>query len=332
MRQAAAQAGSDLAKARANAPMIGNMRHLSLRLVRKFIACNFALPFAYMHKGPEGKWDAEAIDMAVDLIGECPTTTLTELIDTVCSVLEAPMISKSALYEYLNDRLISYKQVYHENQMRNDPAVIQERKLFCQKLMAHIGPLRAYLDESGVSLGIARHRGRALIGELPNQLGPRNSGTNESVVCAIDNQHGVFHMKHRKGAYTKDIFQPFFQEVVDKYAGEGVGSVIFIMDNCRTHDGLVLQMIARFAMINDVSAGYDVWFLPRYSPMLNPIEECFNVFKFAIRHLFITQFRQEILAVMRAPWGTGETARAGILGRAIDMAISAVTPAKVQAQ
>jgi hypothetical protein len=50
-----------------------------------------------MHKGPEGKWDEEAIDMAVDLIGECPTMTLTELIDTVCSVLEAPMLSKSTL-------------------------------------------------------------------------------------------------------------------------------------------------------------------------------------------------------------------------------------------
>jgi hypothetical protein len=34
---------------------------------------------------------------------------------------------------------------------------------------------------------------------------------------------------------------------------------------------------------------------------------------------------------MRAPWGTGEAVRAGILWRAIDMAISAVTPAKVQA-
>jgi hypothetical protein len=304
---------------------------LSPQLIRKIIASNFALPFAYMHKGPEGKWGSEAIDMAVDLIAESPTMTLTELIDTVCSVLEALMISKSTLYAYLNDRLISYKQVYHENQMRNDPAVIQERQLFCQKLMTHIGPVRAYLDESGVSLGIARHRGRAPIGELPIELGPRNSGTNESVVCAVDNQHGVFHMKHRKGAYTKETFQPFFQEVVDKYVAEGVRGVIFIMDNCRIHDGAVLQMIARSAVINDVSAGYDVWFLPRYSPMLNPIEECFNVLKSAIRHLFITQFRQEILDVMRAQWGMGEAVRAGILGRAIDMAIRAVTPAKVQA-
>jgi hypothetical protein len=54
MRQAAAQAGNDLEKARVNAHVIGNMRHLSLQLVRKIIACNFALPFAYMHKGRRG--------------------------------------------------------------------------------------------------------------------------------------------------------------------------------------------------------------------------------------------------------------------------------------
>jgi hypothetical protein len=97
--------------------------------------------------------------MTVDLIAESPTMTLTELIDTVCSVLEAPMISKSTLYEYLNDRL------------------------------------------------------------------------------------------------------------------------------CRIHDGPMLQMVARSAMINGVSAGY--------SPMLNPIDECFNVFKSAVRHPFIAHFRRD---------------------------------------
>jgi hypothetical protein len=333
MRVAAVQAGDDLEQARVNATLIGVIRHLSVRLIRHIIACNFVLPFAYMHNGPEGKWNEEAIDMVVELIGETPTMTLKELIDTVCAVLEAPMISEATLHtcKYLNDRLISYKQVYHENQMRNDPLVIQERIAFCQKLLAEMGILRCYLDETGISLGLARHRGRAPIGQLPIQIGPRNSGMNESVVCAIDNSHGVVHMRHRKGSYTKETFQPFFQEVVDKYVAEGARNVRFIMDNCRIHDAEALRLVARSATVAGTPAGYDVWFLPRYSPMLNPIEECFNEFKAAIRHLFVTQFRQEILEVKQAPWGTGEATRAGILERAIDIAICAVTSHKVQA-
>jgi hypothetical protein len=107
--------------------------------------------------------------------------------------------------------------------------------------------------------------------------------------------------------------------------------VIFVMDNASIHKDSVIRPKIEGAMIGGVSARYKLWYLPPYSPMLNPIEEVFGCFKREVRRLLTTVFRTRVLEAMNAVWGEGRNTRDVIVREAIDMTGRVITPQLVQA-
>jgi hypothetical protein len=76
---------------------------------------------------------------------------------------------------------------------------------------------------------------------------------------------------------------------------------------------------------------YELRFLPRYSPMLNPIEEEFGEVKGDVRTQLAGPRRSDVLGVMGQAWGHQGHERDRILSEAITQALRVVTPRKVRA-
>jgi transposase len=72
------------------------------------------------------------------------------------------------------------------------------------------------------------------------------------------------------------VFLSFINEVIDKVDASGIGPSVFVMDNVAFHR--VSEVRER---VED--GGHTIKFLPRYSPMLNPIENMFSQWKQLVR-------------------------------------------------
>jgi hypothetical protein len=321
---------------------VATSRGLARQTARKIINADFVHTFGWQHPSKSRKCSEAQIDRALELIEEAPTTPLKRIIERMQTdpVDPAPQISASTLTSYLEGRLITYKQVTRHNQQRNSPEVKVERQAYVAEadraVQAGFGAV--FLDETGVSNGLHRSRGRAPIGQEAIVIGPRSDGRNESIFCAVNSTHGLVHFAHRPGAYKADTFEIEFDTMVTKMVGLDIRKAWIVADNCRIHKKAVLAGIAdaKARQAERDHGGrfeYVVKFLPPYSPMLNPIEEVFADLKRSIREQFDDplQLHPQVLAIARQPWGQQGTFRGRLLQPAFYTTVGVITPASVAA-
>ena len=129
---------------------------------------------------------------------------------------------------------------------------------------------RIYVDETGFNLWTKRAYGRAPRGERVNRVVRGQRGNNITVIVAISDSVGVLYYEIKEGGVNKDKFSDFMMSLS---AVLGEEEAVVILDNAPCHRGVQ----NRFP---DLS----IKFLPPYSPFLNPIEECFSVFKAYLKH------------------------------------------------
>jgi len=125
-----------------------------------------------------------------------------------------------------------------------------------------------FLDETGVNLSLARAFGRATGGRRVFGAVPKNYGAGVTVLGAM-RRDGLLASLEVRGATDEIVMLTFIEEVLRLVMEKGD---VVVLDNLTSHKTRKVQ--AAFGAL-----GVEVWYLPPYSPDLNPIELCWSKFK-----------------------------------------------------
>jgi transposase len=131
-----------------------------------------------------------------------------------------------------------------------------------------------FIDEMGSHLAMTRLYGRAEPGERVFEKVPGDRGENVSTIGAID-LDGIRTGLSVPGAIDGETMLFFVEELLAPTLKRG--EIVFL-DNCPIH---------KMDEIEEAVEARGAWviFLPRYSPDLNPIENCWSKVKAILRSL-----------------------------------------------
>ena len=130
-----------------------------------------------------------------------------------------------------------------------------------------------FVDECGTHTSMARLRARAPRGERAYGRVPRNRGRSTTTVLASMGAGGMGPCLAVEGATTKAVFEAYVEGVLAPSLSPGQ---VVVMDNLGAHRGERVRELVE-------GKGCELWFLPPYSPDLNPIEEAFSKVKGLLR-------------------------------------------------
>ena len=129
-----------------------------------------------------------------------------------------------------------------------------------------------FLDETGTNLAMTRRYARAEGQARAHGYAPKNQGENVSLIGSI-RLDGEITAMNFTGSLDGDAYCVYAKEILCPSLRAGD---IVVMDNLRVHQNkFVRDMIE--------TCGAEVWYLPPYSPKLNPIEECWSKVKTILR-------------------------------------------------
>jgi len=161
----------------------------------------------------------------------------------------------------------------------NTLEVLRARTEYVHQLLLMMDRNRVYLDETGFNLHTKKSKGRALAGN-PATITVVPKGKRITLISALSLQ-GMIHTRivhnvgEKKGTNAED-FRNFLLDLVPKIPR---GSVL-ILDNAKIHHANNLG-----STWNMLKQTYDIdyFYLPPYSPFLNPIELAFHSLKEAVK-------------------------------------------------
>ena len=202
---------------------------------------------------------------------------LLKLIDDDCTITLQSMIEKlnlsvhrSTVWRWLKALNISFKMTRSIPEKRNCSEVKLERICYADWYQAIHMDLRyknlVFIDESPFSLHMLRSHGRSLVGTTPNPVVENSRGRNVTMILAIS-AISVVSCEAVLGGVNHVIFQDFLTKLKDIL---GDGEYIILMDNVKFHH-------SNKEFYDDYP--YEIHYLPRYSPFLNPCEEVFSQIK-----------------------------------------------------
>ena len=143
---------------------------------------------------------------------------------------------------------------------------VAERRAVWRVKQVGLDPTKlVFIDETWCKTNMTRRRGRAPKGERLAQAVPHGHWKTTTLIAALDHR-GMRCATTVDGAVNTDVFTAFVKQVLAPRLRAGE---IVVLDNLSSHKcTAVRQAIA--------SAGARLWFLPPYSPDLNPIEPAFS--------------------------------------------------------
>lgn len=131
-----------------------------------------------------------------------------------------------------------------------------------------------FIDETWAKTNMTRLRGRAPIGQRVIDRTPHGHWKTTTLIAAIDHT-GTRCATVVDGAVNADLFEAFVAQVLVPTLKYGE---IVVMDNLSSHKRDRTRELIE-------STGAALWYLPPYSPDLNPIENVFSKVKQALRSL-----------------------------------------------
>ncbi|POM62586.1 hypothetical protein PHPALM_28242 [Phytophthora palmivora] len=159
-----------------------------------------------------------------------------------------------------------------------------KRQVFASRLKEHQckGDCIVYFDETKFNVYCKRGRGRAKRGELATVAMVPSKGPNLQIQCAVNSTIGVVLYRLQRGSIKMEEIAEFVEEIykavkaspafADNYKGK---NVVIVFDNAPAHR----QTEDRITEHDDMV----LMRLAPYSPMCNPIENCFSVLKSHIK-------------------------------------------------
>ena len=125
-----------------------------------------------------------------------------------------------------------------------------------------------FIDESGAKTNMTRLYGRAKAGERAIDYAPSGHWCTTTMISSV-RLDGSTACMVVDGATNKEVFQVYVSEILlpTLHAGD-----VVIMDNLSSHKNQEVKNLIE-------SVGAELWFLPPYSPDLNPIEQMWSKVK-----------------------------------------------------
>ena len=139
--------------------------------------------------------------------------------------------------------------------------------------VAAIDPTRfVRVDETGSHVGLAPTHGRAPRGMRAHGIVPRNRGRVTTLIASLT-LAGMGPALMLEGGVGADAFVAYVTGLLAPTLRPGQ---IVVLDNLAAHHAARVRSAIE-------GRGAEVWFLPAYSPDLNPIEEAFSKLKAVLR-------------------------------------------------
>ncbi|KAG7170623.1 uncharacterized protein LOC121864144 isoform X3 [Homarus americanus] len=257
--------------------------------------------------------DNETLDLTVMLLEANPMMTLTEIKEVVMDKFPIkPHFSEVTLSRYLDGELISLKMSRDSPAERNSPTVKEARHAYATWMLATgLQQQLVYIDETVFNLWTKRTYGRARRGERVHRAVGGQRGRNTTVIAAIAEHCGILYHEIHYGSVTKEVFSDFIPSLA---AIIGDARSIHVLDNAPIHNGIA----AVYPELN-------FKFLPPYSPCLNPIENCFSVFKSYLKQYLHREAPRCNAAHARQEGVTLNALREKILQVGVESALPTVT-------
>ena len=214
------------------------------------------------------------VQLLVNMVEQTPDLTL-KVMKQRLATDAGVQVSISSVARALDAQLISMKKLQdcpvRRNSMRTKTLRAEYADWYLQQ---EAGKVLVYVDESCFNIFTRRTRGRAAVGQPAFRQVQFERGKNLNLVMAVASGVGVVYFELQRGTMTKERYQCFLDnlEHVLRTTGAVMNDVAMVMDNAPVHNG---------ATCGDVA----VKFLPPYSPFLNPIENCFSLFKVKLREV-----------------------------------------------
>ena len=146
-----------------------------------------------------------------------------------------------------------------------------------------------FIDESGAKTNMTRLYGRAKEGQRAVDDAPSGHWCTTTMISSV-RLDGSTACMVVDGATTKDIFKAYVEHILLPTLKAGD---IVVLDNLSAHKNKeILDLIE--------SIGAELWFLPPYSPDLNPIEKMWSKIKSILRRLKARTEEALINAVAKA--------------------------------
>ncbi len=159
------------------------------------------------------------------------------------------------------------------------------------------------MDECSTNIALAPRYARAPKGERAFGKAPRNWGPNVTLISSIT-LGGMGASLSIEGSADRESFSLYLEEVLCPALRRGQ---IVVMDNLSVHKSrYVRELIER--------RGCELWFLPAYSPDLNPIEEAFSKAKGILKKAKARTLQALFEATARALSAVGEEDARGFFG------------------
>jgi transposase len=149
-----------------------------------------------------------------------------------------------------------------------------------------------WVDECGTHTSMTRLYARAPRGERAYGTIPRNRGKNTTLIASMTLQGAMGEAMAVEGSTKGFVFEAYLERFLAPTLEEGQ---IVVMDNLGAHK------TDRVRELIEVR-GCELWFLPAYSPDLNPIEEAFSKVKALLRKA-AARTREALVEAMGAALG-----------------------------
>lgn len=125
------------------------------------------------------------------------------------------------------------------------------------------------VDECGTHTSMTRSRARAPRGQRAYGRVPRNRGKNTTLIASMTLAGAMGPAMAVEGGTDRHVFEGYVERFLAPSLSEGQ---IVVLDNLGAHKTERVRELIE-------ARGAEVWFLPSYSPDMNPIEEAFSKVK-----------------------------------------------------
>jgi len=146
-----------------------------------------------------------------------------------------------------------------------------------------------FVDESGAKTNMTRLYGRAMAGKRAIDNTPCGHWCTTTMLSSV-RLDGSTACMVVDGATNKEVFQAYVQRILLPTLKTGD---IVVMDNLSAHKSQQVRELIK-------SVGAELWYLPAYSPDLNPIEKMWSKIKSILRTLKARTEEALIRAIAKA--------------------------------
>ncbi|KAE9310131.1 hypothetical protein PF008_g20534 [Phytophthora fragariae] len=227
--------------------------------------------------------------------------------------------------------LYSTKRLRIEKETMNSSVNKEKRKTFVAELNKHIkkGNVVVFQDETNFNLYLSRNEGWSRIGERAVVQLPLSKGSNLHVQGGVSSGSGLVLLQTHEGSVKKQENARFMADLFvaalrsEEYEELQPAKVVIVTDNAPSHsevETLAREYLAADGIVN--LNKFVVLRLGPYSPMLNPIEGCWNSLKAKMRR-FMAEKKQEFL--VRGEYATFTEHRMQLMKAAVEFGKKVIT-------